>query len=164
MKGVLLTCSKCVMYVTGIHLYTQEGVEKLSRYSRRNGDKAYIIIPHCRCSSRQCSGSVTFWYGSGSADPYFWLADPDPAFFVSDLQKVIKKSQNRRYQGFSYYFWLMMEGSGSVILTNGSGRPKKLRIRIWNTGTNVYNTVKVCVDGRNTVGRFPWQKRKMHFF
>ncbi len=75
MKGVLFTCSKCVMYIvhstgTGIHLYTQEGVEKLSRYSRRNGDKAYIIIPPCMCYSRQCSGSVTFWYGSGSADPY----------------------------------------------------------------------------------------------
>jgi hypothetical protein len=78
MKGVLFTCSKCVMYRyatgTGIHLYTQEGVEKLSRYSRRNGDKAYIIIPHCRCNSRQCSGSVTFWYGM----------DPDPRIHTSD--------------------------------------------------------------------------------
>jgi hypothetical protein len=29
-----------------------------------------------------CSGSVTFCYGSGSADPYLWLMDlaPDPAF------------------------------------------------------------------------------------
>jgi hypothetical protein len=29
----------------------------------------------------QCWGSVTFWYGleSGSADPYLWLMDPDPA-------------------------------------------------------------------------------------
>jgi hypothetical protein len=34
------------------------------------------------------SGFVTFWYGSGSADPYLWLTepDPDPAIFVSDLQ------------------------------------------------------------------------------
>ncbi len=23
-------------------------------------------------------GSVTFWCGSGSSDPYFWLTDPDP--------------------------------------------------------------------------------------
>jgi hypothetical protein len=37
---------------------------------------------------------VTFWYGSGSGDPYICLADPDPtpnpaqdpAIFVSDLQ------------------------------------------------------------------------------
>ncbi len=35
--------------------------------------------------------TVTFWYGSGSRDPYFGLADPDSAFFVSDLQDVKKK-------------------------------------------------------------------------
>ncbi len=52
-----------------------------------------------------------------------------------------KKSQNSRNQGFSYYFGLMMEGSGSVSipLTIGSGsgsrRPKNMwiRIRIRNT-------------------------------
>jgi hypothetical protein len=33
---------------------------------------------------KQCSGSMTFWSGSGSgsADPCLWLMDPDPAFFV----------------------------------------------------------------------------------
>ncbi len=41
------------------------------------------------------------------------------------------------YQGFSYYFCLMIEGSwagsGSIPLTNGSGsgRPKNMWIRIW---------------------------------
>ncbi len=49
----------------------------------------------------QCCGSMKFWYGSGSADPYLWImdpdsdpdADPDPAIFVtgSDLQDVSKK-------------------------------------------------------------------------
>jgi hypothetical protein len=34
---------------------------------------------------------------------------------------VIKKSQNSRNQCFSYYFCLMIEGSGSGSLTNGSG-------------------------------------------
>jgi hypothetical protein len=43
--------------------------------------------------------------------------DPDPEHW----QKVIKKSQNRRNQGFSYYFRMMMEGSGSGC---GSGSPK----------------------------------------
>jgi len=44
--------------------------------------------------------------------------------------KVKKKSQNSGNQGFSYYFCLMIEGSGygSIPLTNGSGsgsrRPK----------------------------------------
>jgi hypothetical protein len=36
------------------------------------------------------------------------------------LVKVIKKSENSRNQSFSYYFFLMMEGSGagSVLVTN----------------------------------------------
>ncbi len=91
-----------------------------------------------------------------------WLMDPDPAIFVSDLQfktsttkknfklfllitfwrykKVIKKSQSSRNQCFSYYFCLMIEGSGSESLSlnngSGSGRLKNiwiLRIRICNT-------------------------------
>jgi hypothetical protein len=57
--------------------------------------------------------------------------------FLKD-KKFRKKSQNRRNQGFSYYFCLMIKGSRSVALTNGSGRPKTwlrtLRIRIRNTG------------------------------
>jgi hypothetical protein len=41
----------------------------------------------------QCSRSVTFGYGSGSADPNHGLPDPDPApypaLFLSDLQDAI---------------------------------------------------------------------------
>jgi hypothetical protein len=106
---------------------------------------------------------MTFWggSGSGSSDPCFWLVDPDPAIFVIDLQdaskklifntifsayyflkvrlhhfskiKSLKESQNRRNQGFSYYFCMMIEGSGSgyIPLTSGSGsgRPKNMWIR-----------------------------------
>ncbi len=120
----------------------------------------------------QCCWSVTFWYGSGSRsmDPYLWLTEPDPkpAIVVSDLQgkkkfdicllftyffevtftsfskkkKTHKKSKNRRSQGFSYYFWLMIEGSGSVPLTNGSGRPQNKRV-LW---------IQIC--GRLTI--FDW--------
>jgi hypothetical protein len=84
------------------------------------------------------------------------ILDPDPAIFVIDLQdgsfegaftlffkdKMSKKSQNNRIQGFSYYFCMMMEGSGSIPVTSGygSGRPKNtwirwilIRIRIRNT-------------------------------
>ncbi len=55
--------------------------------------------------------------------------------------KSHKKSQNSRSQGFSFYFRLMIEGSGSVPRTNESksGKPKNirnLRIRIHNTGRN----------------------------
>ncbi len=49
---------------------------------------------------KQCCECVTFWYGSGSADPYQWLTDPDPdpAFFVSNL-----KIQQKNYF-FSKFF------------------------------------------------------------
>ncbi len=121
---------------------------------------------------------MTFWGRSGSSDPCFWLIDPDPdpAIFVIDLQDASKKqifnriisayyvlkvhlhhfskiksqkeSQNRRNQGYSYYFCMMIEGSGSIPLTSGSGsgsrRPKNkwIRwIRIWIRNTGSHKTV-----------------------
>jgi hypothetical protein len=52
---------------------------------------------------------MKFWYGSGSADPYLWLMDPDldadldPAIFISDLQDVNKKIFFLSL--FAYFFW-----------------------------------------------------------
>jgi hypothetical protein len=45
--------------------------------------------------------------------------------------KSQKESQNSRNPGFSYYFCLRIEGSGSIPLTNGSGsvRAKNMWIR-----------------------------------
>jgi hypothetical protein len=45
-------------------------------------------------------------------------------------------SQNSRNQGFSYYICLMIEGSESIPLTDGSGSgwPKNTWIRIRNSG------------------------------
>ncbi len=103
-------------------------------------------------SLNQCCGSMTFWYRPRSANSCLWLMDPDPTFssltvkffclflfegtfasFFKD-KKSKKKSQNsrNRNQCFSCYFCFMIEGSGSVPLTNGSGsrRPKNIRIRI----------------------------------
>ncbi len=93
--------------------------------------------------------------------------DPDPSFFIIDLQdankktnffkkfpayyylkvhlhnflkvKSQKKSQNSINQGFSYYFCLIIEGSGSIPLTNRSGWPKNMWIRIRNTETIYLN-------------------------
>jgi hypothetical protein len=98
----------------------------------------------------QCSGS-------GSSDPYLWLMDPHPALFVRELQDTNKKciclkffclllffsffADKKLYRShktagikaFLYIFaWLVVE-SQSVSLTSGSGRPKNLRIRLWNT-------------------------------
>jgi hypothetical protein len=55
-------------------------------------------------SGKQCSGSMTFWRGSGSGDPCLSLMDPDydpdPAIFVTDLQDANKKLI------FSAYYFL----------------------------------------------------------
>jgi hypothetical protein len=114
-------------------------------------------------AGKQCCGSVTFWYGSGSADPYLWLTDPDHlfsskwqlkinffeyffAYYFLKLHlhhflkiKSPKKSQNSRNLGFSYYFCLMIEGSGSgsIYRTNGSGAGRPQNIR--NTAGNDAN-------------------------
>jgi hypothetical protein len=42
-------------------------------------------------SCRQCCGSMTFWCGSGSADPCLLLMDPDPAIFVINVPDTNKK-------------------------------------------------------------------------
>jgi hypothetical protein len=59
------------------------------------------------------------------------------------VTNTVPKAQNSKNQGFSNYFCLTMEGSGSVLVTNGSEygseRPQKnickirIRMRILNT-------------------------------
>ncbi len=80
-------------------------------------------------------GSVPLTHGSGSCYIRHWplrrqqklfLLITFWRFFKDKTSYLIKNSQNSKNQGFSYYFCLMIEGSGSVPLTNGSGsrRPK----------------------------------------
>jgi hypothetical protein len=54
---------------------------------------SWVFTVWLQLTSNQCCGSVTCWYGSGSgfADPYIWLTDPDPAIFASDLSDTEKK-------------------------------------------------------------------------
>ncbi len=108
----------------------------------------FLEPEHCiksfNTGTEQCWGSVTFWYGT-DPDPYLWPTDPGGpktygflrfrtfntgTFTTFSKDKKFKKNvQNSRNRGFSCYFCLMMEESGSVLLTNGSGcgswRPKK---------------------------------------
>jgi hypothetical protein len=78
--------------------------------------------------------------------------------------KIQKESQNRRNQGFSYYFCMMIEGSGyrsragsgtgPIPLTSGSGsgRPKNMWIqwiRIRNTAAEILIRTKVHYVGKN---------------
>jgi hypothetical protein len=67
--------------------------------------------------SEQCCGSVTFWYGSGSADLCLWLTDsaPDPVIFVIDLQDVkilLSSSKNSKktlvFFCFVTFSWLFI--------------------------------------------------------
>ncbi len=83
---------------------------------------------------------------------WIWL------FLLSGLQdankkKFIKKCQNNRNQGFPHYFCLMIEGSGSVHLTNKSesGRSKNFGTLLltmtfvyiwWSCGQRYFKVVK----------------------
>ncbi len=62
--------------------------------------------------------------------------------------KFLKKSQSSRNKVFFYYFYLLMEGYGSVSLTNGSGsgRPKNLRIRNTDSKGHDYSDIVVFVN------------------
>ncbi len=108
---------------------------------------------------RPC-GSVTFWYGSGSSDPYLWLTDTggsktywsygSGSATLVHLHHSSKISHERSHKtvGFSYYYCLMTEGwAGYVRVTNGSGcgsgRPKNIRI--------IHNTAKHCFKALQTL-------------
>ncbi len=58
---------------------------------------------------------------------------PQYTYISSKIVIVMKKSQNNRNKGFSHYFCLIMEVSGSVTLTNGSrsGRSKNVPVPLW---------------------------------
>ncbi len=112
--------------------------------------------------SKQCCGSVTYWdrSESGSSDPYFSqrirYPNPDPATFVSDHQegkkysciyiifhrwKGIKKLHNSRNKGFSSFYCLMIEGSESVPLTNGSRSGSGRATNIWILRIRIFGSV-----------------------
>ena len=85
-------------------------------------------------SVAQCSGSMTLWCGSGSADPCL------PLYILFTYKKSERCHKTVEIKVFLTIF-LMMEGSGwgsgSIPLTNESGsgskRPKNMWIRIRNT-------------------------------
>jgi hypothetical protein len=54
--------------------------------------------------------------------------------------KILKKSQHRRNRGFSYYFCLMIEGSGSIPLASGSGSGRPKNMWIWWIRSLIRNT------------------------
>jgi hypothetical protein len=54
------------------------------------------------------------------------------SFFKDKKSKRCHKLQKSRNQGFSYYFCLMIEGAGSITLTDGSGSGFRRPKNIWD--------------------------------
>ncbi len=93
--------------------------------------KSSVADPwHCGVIRIRIRGSMPLNNGSGFGSCYFrhWpsrrqLNNNNKKFFCLLLFEGTFTSQNRRNQGFTHYFCLMIEGSGSESLTNGSGWP-----------------------------------------
>jgi hypothetical protein len=106
---------------------------RLYRPYRQQAENAVCADPDPR--------SMPLTNGSGSCDFSHWPSRHFLKIHSHHFSKTKspKKSQNSRKQGFSYYFCLMIEGSGSgsMPLTDGSGygsgRPKNIWIQIRNT-------------------------------
>ncbi len=73
-------------YLADLHLFIQL-VITFRDFVARSG---FLGSSWCRSIEDQCCGSVTFWYGSESVDPYHGHRDPDPACFVSGWQETIR--------------------------------------------------------------------------
>ncbi len=109
--SLIAPCTLCCVFSTWSRILASPAgtilglVPEVGRDTRYVVCTLYIVLrvlhlePNTRLSSRdnirlgsrgrdQRCGSVTFWNGSGSADPYISLTDPDldPAIFVSELQ------------------------------------------------------------------------------
>ncbi len=66
-----------------------------------------VLMVHSRL--KQCGGSMTFWGGSGSADPCLWLMDPDPvSCYFRHLPSRCQQKTNFYYTIFSAYYFLKL--------------------------------------------------------
>ncbi len=84
-------------------------------------------------TSRQCSGSETFWYGYGAesryADPYHKITDPRIwVFYWCTFTSVFQEQATKKLK--------TVEINVFCYLVEGSRRPRNLRIR--NTGSRSY--------------------------
>jgi hypothetical protein len=99
-------------------------------------------------------GSMPLTNGSGSFSPYYFLKVHLHHFSKMKSQKEV--AMQYRNQGVSYYFCLVIEGSGSIPQTNRSGsgsrRPKNIRIRllrIRNTDSHCENKAAAAKNSRS---------------
>ncbi len=75
-----------LLVVTNFFLFITEAC-RVRTYARLRS-KVMTAITFLRFL--QCWGSMTFWCGSGSTDPYLWLMDPDPTPFFIDFKDAKK--------------------------------------------------------------------------
>ncbi len=97
-EGPKIRNSTFWMSAYGFHNFQLSFCEGIPKYSSGDNDI-------CNPFKGQCCGCVTVWFGSGSADPYHWLTDPDPAFILNGWQIANKKSKNFLFFKvfFAYY-------------------------------------------------------------
>ncbi len=83
---------------------------------------------------------LTFWCGSGSADLCLWLvdpdSDPDPAFFVIDLQDANKKLIFNKFN--KIFCLLLFEGTFTSFLIFKDIKSKRSRKTV---GIKVFLTI-----------------------
>ncbi len=77
----------------------------------------------CYLLWRRHTRIMTFWGGSGSADPCIWLMDPDPAIFVIDLQDASKKL----IFWHNFFCLLLFEGTYNFSKIKSQNEPQNSR-------------------------------------
>jgi hypothetical protein len=83
----------------------------------------------------QCSGSMAFWTGSGSADPCLWLMNSDPAIFITDLQDANKASFEKK----KFFCLQFFEGTFTSFF-----KDKKSKRSQKTVGIKVFLTIFAC--------------------
>jgi hypothetical protein len=116
----------------------------------------------------QCCGSMTFWCGSGSADPCLWLLDPDPdpdpdpSIFIIYLQNANKKRIKKKSSCI-----LLFEGTFTSFFKDKKSKRSHNTVEIKGFLTYLLNDKRIRIRIRNTAalcclapGWLPWRARE----
>jgi hypothetical protein len=126
-KKAFYTVYTCILFVKSIH--------KTLCGNRKHLSQIYF----CLCFDSilytffQCSGSMTFWCGSGSADPCLWLIGLDACYFVIDLQDANQKLIKKKKKVFCF---LLFEGTFTSFF-----KDKKYKKSHKTVGIKVFLTI-----------------------